>query len=174
MQQKIGEQIAALRRAKALTQTELGERLGVTYQAVSKWERGEALPDIALLLPLAKALGTTTDYILNAGERTVPFAEKRSAKDICEGVQCIKRCGQLLGKQSMLYQSAVQGMAERMNTDVAAMLEDAYLFECLVAEAMIQTMQQGYFLDMQEVKSVLQYDKWYQVVCDYAQRCNLL
>ncbi len=37
---KIGEQIAALRKSKGLTQNELGERLGVSFQAVSKWERG--------------------------------------------------------------------------------------------------------------------------------------
>ena len=37
---KVGEQIAALRKAKGITQNELGERIGVSFQAVSKWERG--------------------------------------------------------------------------------------------------------------------------------------
>ena len=37
---KIGTQIAMLRKNAGLTQNELGERLGVSYQAVSKWERG--------------------------------------------------------------------------------------------------------------------------------------
>ena len=40
---KVGEQIAALRRANGLTQNELGERLGVSFQSVSKWERGGSL-----------------------------------------------------------------------------------------------------------------------------------
>lgn len=39
--EKVGEQIAVLRKAKGLTQSELGERIGVSFQAVSKWERGE-------------------------------------------------------------------------------------------------------------------------------------
>ena len=39
-EKRVGEQIAALRKAKGLTQNQLGERLSVSFQAVSKWERG--------------------------------------------------------------------------------------------------------------------------------------
>lgn len=39
--EKIGQQICYLRKARGLTQADLGERLGVSFQAVSKWERGE-------------------------------------------------------------------------------------------------------------------------------------
>ena len=49
----VGRQIALLRTDKGLTQSELGERLGVSFQAVSKWERGETLPDTGLLPDLA-------------------------------------------------------------------------------------------------------------------------
>ena len=41
--QKVGSQIAALRKGRSLTQSDLGERLGVSFQAVSKWERGLSL-----------------------------------------------------------------------------------------------------------------------------------
>ncbi|MBR4867599.1 MAG: helix-turn-helix transcriptional regulator [Clostridia bacterium] len=40
----VGKQIARLRGDKGLTQTELGERVGVSFQAVSKWERGKPCP----------------------------------------------------------------------------------------------------------------------------------
>ena len=40
---QVGKQIAALRKAKGLTQNDLGERLNISYQAVSKWERGVSL-----------------------------------------------------------------------------------------------------------------------------------
>jgi len=52
----VGNQIALLRKRKGLTQTELGQRLGISFQAVSKWERGETLPDTALLPDLAEAV----------------------------------------------------------------------------------------------------------------------
>ena len=58
---------------KKLTQSELGERLGVSFQAVSKWERGETLPDISILPALADILETSIDYILRCGERGFTF-----------------------------------------------------------------------------------------------------
>ena len=57
----VGNQIAMLRKQKGLTQNDLGERLGVSFQAVSKWERGETLPDTAILLDMAEVLETTVD-----------------------------------------------------------------------------------------------------------------
>lgn len=44
---KVGSQIAMRRKEKGITQNELGDRIGVSFQAVSKWERGETLPDTA-------------------------------------------------------------------------------------------------------------------------------
>ena len=70
---KVGNQIAELRKLKGLTQSELGERLCVSFQAVSKWERGETLPDTAILPDLANVLETTTDFILTGGERMIEY-----------------------------------------------------------------------------------------------------
>lgn len=63
----LSEKLQNLRRAAGLSQEQLAERLGVTRQAVSKWETGEGKPDIDNLLPLAKLLGTTVDYLLDDG-----------------------------------------------------------------------------------------------------------
>lgn len=49
----IGENIKRLRRERGLTQETLAERLHISAAAVSKWERGESVPDIGMLLPLA-------------------------------------------------------------------------------------------------------------------------
>ena len=46
---RIGDNIRRLRRERGLTQETLAEFLGVTFQSVSKWERGESCPDIAML-----------------------------------------------------------------------------------------------------------------------------
>jgi len=64
--QKVGAYIAILRKAGKYTQQGLAEKLGVSHQAVSNWERGESMPDISLLPKLAAVLGTTTDNILSA------------------------------------------------------------------------------------------------------------
>lgn len=67
-QKKIGAQIAALRRAKGLTQEQLAGQLGVSAPAVSKWETDSSYPDITLLCPLARALGTNLDTLLQFEE----------------------------------------------------------------------------------------------------------
>ena len=64
MNQTIGQIIREKRTEKGMTQEQLAERLGVTGQAVSKWERDEAYPDIALLKELAKALGLSVGELL--------------------------------------------------------------------------------------------------------------
>ena len=54
----IGKNIALLRRAKGLTQAELGDLLGVSNQAVSKWESEMSMPDVLLLPEIAKVFCT--------------------------------------------------------------------------------------------------------------------
>lgn len=66
--QKVGERIAALRKKTGMTQAELAEWLGISYQAVSSWERGATMPDISKLVELSRALHTTVDALLS-GEK---------------------------------------------------------------------------------------------------------
>ena len=67
----IGGLIAALRKANGLTQRELAEQLGVSDKTVSRWERDEGLPDLALIPVLAEIFGVTCDELLR-GQRTAP------------------------------------------------------------------------------------------------------
>lgn len=63
--EKIGERIQTLRHRRNLTQEQMAAALGVTAAAVSKWETRAACPDIAMLPPLARLLGTTIDGLLD-------------------------------------------------------------------------------------------------------------
>ena len=74
---KTGAAISALRRKAGLTQAELAEKLGISYQAVSSWERGATMPDIGKLMDLARALNTTADCIL-AGNESPQTQEKQA------------------------------------------------------------------------------------------------
>ena len=79
---KLNEKIAYYRREGKLSQEELAARVGVSRQAVSKWELGEAAPDINKLLALAKAFGVTTDHLLNEDEepeRATPPVQSQEA-----------------------------------------------------------------------------------------------
>ena len=73
---RIYEQIAFLRKQKGLTQEELAKTLGVTNQAVSKWESGQCCPDIQLLPDLAKLFEVTVDELLGCNS-------EKGLGDIC-------------------------------------------------------------------------------------------
>ena len=68
-----GARLARLRRAQNITQEELAERLGVSRQAVSKWESDLTYPETDKLLALSRLYGCTVDYLLT-GE-AAPAAE---------------------------------------------------------------------------------------------------
>lgn len=75
MNQTIGQIIREKRTEKGMTQEQLAERLGVTGQAVSKWERDEAYPDIALLKELAKALGLSVGELLGEEKEETKYVQ---------------------------------------------------------------------------------------------------
>lgn len=67
-QVKIGKFIAALRKEKAMTQEQLGAKLGVTNKTVSRWETGTYLPDVEMLSLLSQEFGVSLNELV-AGER---------------------------------------------------------------------------------------------------------
>lgn len=69
--QNIGKRIAESRRSAGLTQEELANRLGVTPQAISKWEKGASSPDLMMLLSICEILDVSTDYIVGKNRKKI-------------------------------------------------------------------------------------------------------
>lgn len=67
-QVKIGKFIQEMRKEKSLTQRELSEKLNISDKTVSKWETGNGLPEVSLMLPLCELLGISVNELLS-GER---------------------------------------------------------------------------------------------------------
>lgn len=169
----VGKQIAFLRKAKGITQSELGERIGVSFQAVSKWERGETLPDITLLPDLAKILETTVDYILMGNELLIDYKGKFTASDIKQGLHCLKNAGELLGKDNIIYRSAVNGINNELNTDIEDAFTNDYAFEAFLAEAIIQNLISGLYVDISDIKNNFKHEHFKNIVLDYCLRYNI-
>lgn len=152
---KIAEQISVYRKNKGLTQSELGERVGVSFQAVSKWERGETLPDITVLPDLANVLETSIDNILLGGDRQVEYKGKISVSDMKEGLLSLKKMGEKLGRENIIYRAAVEGINEKLNTDIEQASSDDYVFEAFLSEAIIQNLMQGCTLMSVKLRTIL-------------------
>ena len=85
MNETIGSRIARLRKAKNMTQEALAEQMGVSSQAVSKWENDLSCPDIAALPKLGQVLGVTSDELLTGQSnevRLVPAEQRKSLDEL--------------------------------------------------------------------------------------------
>ena len=60
----IADRIQTLRKSKGISQEELADKIGVSRQAVSKWESGQSAPDIEKIILLSEFFGVTTDFLL--------------------------------------------------------------------------------------------------------------
>ena len=83
MNESIGNRISKYRKDKGMTQEELAAKLGVSSQAVSKWENDASCPDISLLPQLCRILGISTDELLTGQRNEVKMvpAEQRKSLD---------------------------------------------------------------------------------------------
>lgn len=85
MNETIGNRISKFRKAKGMTQEDLSSKLGVSSQAVSKWETDTSCPDISLLPQLCKVLGISTDELLtgkNDEVKLLPVHERKSLDEL--------------------------------------------------------------------------------------------
>lgn len=81
----IGKRIAKYRKEKGMTQEDLAARMGVSGQAVSKWETDASCPDISLLPQLCSVLGITTDELLTGKTdevKMLPPAERKPFEEL--------------------------------------------------------------------------------------------
>lgn len=72
LKNQIGANIAACRKQAGLTQAELAEKINYTDKAVSKWERGESVPDVITLAQLAEVFGVSIDTLIGAVQPEAP------------------------------------------------------------------------------------------------------
>lgn len=84
MKESIGQRIARLRKAGGMSQENLAEKIGVSSQAVSKWENDQSCPDISLLPQLARLLGVTVDALLTGESSQVQMLPEKQRKPLEE------------------------------------------------------------------------------------------
>lgn len=92
---KLGEKIYQHRRRLGLSQEALADQLGVTRQAVSKWELGTSVPELETVVALARTFGVTTDYLLCDID---PIANTEAPPEELEKTDWLDRLPGFIGK----------------------------------------------------------------------------
>ncbi len=134
---KFADLLSVKRKAKGLTQDQLADLVGVSHQAVSKWERAEALPEISKIGDIALAIDTSTDELINSLYDTPIKApiEKGSADDAYFALVDKTKVGDIYALAPNLSKevlaSAIEVIISEKGTAAASMLyrfvDDAYL-----------------------------------------------
>ena len=148
---KIGQYIQNLRKAAGLTQKELAEKLNLSFQAVSKWENGDSLPDTGVLLDLCDILNTTADKLLNGGSLVAKERRLMRLEDVVTGFQYLEDIGKLFGEDCSFYTGMIEGINEKMNMDILSYLKDPMTQEVMYAEVLIQGILSGRTVDLEEI-----------------------
>ncbi|MBP3609133.1 MAG: hypothetical protein J6J42_02220 [Lachnospiraceae bacterium] len=78
--------------------------------------------------------------------------------------------GQLLGKENLLYRAAIDGINTRMNMEVEDYLSQPYTYEAMAAEAAIQCILSGYYIDAKDIEKGFISEHWRNIVMDYAKK----
>lgn len=89
LKNQIGNNIASVRKASGMTQAEVAERIGYSDKAVSKWERGESVPDVLTCVELARLFGVTVDQLVGVSAPEPGPVQPAKPKRIKTGVQVL-------------------------------------------------------------------------------------
>lgn len=99
----IAGNIADLRKKSGMTQQDLAAKLNYTDKAISKWERGESIPDVLVLKQISDMYGVTVDYLLtDVHETPEPVMEEKPADDTQKKRQSLRTRGFVTGMSVLL------------------------------------------------------------------------
>lgn len=149
----MGQIIKNLRKGRGFTQEELAERLGVTYQTISKWENDSGMPDISQIVPLATIFDVSTDFLFGIDHTS----ETEDALKIVSTANSIQEYGKL-DTYLNAYDILLDGLKRYpnnylitfncMNLGVSLSLQDnGWIYAKARAEAIIrETIRQANFI----------------------------
>ena len=157
---QIGCFLQGRRKELNLTQAELAERLGVTFQAVSNWERGESLPDPDMLLDLSLIFDCSVDAILKGGNSAGQYRRRVTVAQMREAVNCIHRMHDLMGPDHFIYRTMVSALDARMSSKIEPAFSNPVIMDAYICEALIACVRDcNDWVDLHDVQVNIPSDK---------------
>jgi len=124
----IGQQIASRRKALGLTRQRLADTLHISFQAVSKWENGATLPDVSMLMPLARALRTSVDALV--GYHPMPateYEQRYLGEDFYWGIQPNRLCYEIMQRRPPVRPCRVLDIGCGEGKDAIFLVRNGYM-----------------------------------------------
>lgn len=155
MNETIGNRIARYRKAKNLTQEALANQIGVSSQAVSKWETDASCPDISALPQLCRILGITTDELLTGKSeevKLVPPAERKTLDELTLRIKVLSSDGD---KIRVNVPMTLVKLALEIGVDVVPNVggEHGDMMKSIDMEKVVKMVEQGLIGKLVEVES---------------------
>lgn len=146
--EKFGIYLSRLRKQYDMTQSELADRLNLTRQAVSRYERGESFPDISILVKIAEIFAVSTDNLINAGEPT--SGESLILENVLSGNSNIvaSEFSDIAGLAPVLKPSVLENLAKNFSKKGIDISEVVKLAEYLNDESVILLLNKAEFDDI--------------------------
>ena len=170
-----GQRLKAIRKDARLTQAELAEKLMVSVQSISKWECDNAMPDIALIVPLAAILGVTTDCLLGVGDNEKADREKlfEKTENINKGIDRVySRADNAYYECYELYKEHLQKYP--LDYEVKLLCADSLLRFLYYGSGTAEENDRHYNEAVNLLKSIINYDKDTTRVIDAKQTLIIL
>lgn len=155
MNESIGNRISKYRKAKGLTQEALANLIGVSAQAVSKWETDASCPDITVLPQLCKILGISTDELLTGNSNEVKFVTPAERKPIEELVLRVKVLSAEGDKVRINLPMSLVKLAMEIGVDVVPNVggDNAQMLKSIDMEKVVKMVEQGLVGKLVEIES---------------------
>ena len=155
MNETIGNRISKYRKAKGLTQEGLAAQMGVSSQAVSKWETDASCPDISALPQLCKILSITADELLTGKTeevKLVPPSERKSLEELTLRVKVLSADGD---KIRVNLPMTLVKIALEIGVDVVPNMGGAHgdVMKSIDMEKVVKMVEQGLIGKLVEVES---------------------
>lgn len=143
--EKFGIYLSRLRKRADMTQSELADRLNLTRQAVSRYERGESFPDISVLVKIAEVFAVSTDELINAGGPTA--GESAILENVVNGREDILagEFSDIAGLAPILKPSVLEKLAKNFSKEGIDISEIISLAEYLNDESVTSLLQDAEF-----------------------------
>lgn len=101
------------------------------------------------------------------------YKRKITVAEVAEGIACFEKIGELLGRDSYFYLGAIEGVDKKMNIEFEKYLSESFTREAMIAEALIQCIMNGAYVDPSDVKKGFSHEHWVKNVLAYTERYGI-